>query len=403
MKQGLLKGIKGIALPLLFLYNIGFGENYEFRQKQEIKKDFWEFVFSDLDTSRYVVYESETRRLFFKDTVLSFEEEEALDLVNSLCADSLCADSLVKIKKGLKQEIDGAIERSWEYIPMLEEKLKENDLNPEFAKLPVLESLFRHDAVSKAGAGGLYQLMPGTARNYNLIVNKYFDQRMDPVIAADAFVLYLKDLDNLFGKEEFVLTSYNLGENGMLKRIRKAAKELGKGENEVSFEDVYDYLPGFATKNFHVSYQAVCSAYRKHKKKNVIDVKVVRLEDIGELEDLIEIEPMGMKVEDFVIKGFFPNIEEKRYVFDLEGEKKVVEGNDLVITTLNYPTKISDIMRATGMSEEDVIKHNPSYKRKLFRDDAEVPRDYIFRFMMNSSRLEELKEKISGQSRLDWK
>lgn len=74
------------------------------------------------------------------------------------------------------------------------------------------ESHFNTRAVSRAGARGLMQLMPGTARRFG--VRKVFD----PAQNLDGGARYLKELVRMFGgKLDLVLASYNAGEGAVVR------------------------------------------------------------------------------------------------------------------------------------------------------------------------------------------
>lgn len=89
----------------------------------------------------------------------------------------------------------------------------------EIAALCIIESAVNPKAVSKAGAAGLWQLMPATARDHNLKVTPYYDERFDPdkstVVAAD----FLKSLYGMFKDWKVALMAYNCGPGNMQKAI----------------------------------------------------------------------------------------------------------------------------------------------------------------------------------------
>jgi hypothetical protein len=70
-----------------------------------------------------------------------------------------------------------------------------------------LESRFQPRAISSAGARGMMQFMPATARRYGL------RDPYDPVEAVDAAARYLRDLQEMFGRRlDLILAGYNTGE-----------------------------------------------------------------------------------------------------------------------------------------------------------------------------------------------
>jgi soluble lytic murein transglycosylase-like protein len=73
------------------------------------------------------------------------------------------------------------------------------------------ESSFRPNAVSRAGAAGLSQLMPGTARSLGLRVDGSVDQRFDPEANIRAGARYLRRHIVNYGSVELGLAAYNAG------------------------------------------------------------------------------------------------------------------------------------------------------------------------------------------------
>jgi soluble lytic murein transglycosylase-like protein len=85
---------------------------------------------------------------------------------------------------------------------------------PEYLVSAVIhaESYYNPYAISKAGAVGLMQLMPGTAKRYGV------HDRQNPEQNIEGGVRYLRDLLEMFdGNVQLALAAYNAGENAVKK------------------------------------------------------------------------------------------------------------------------------------------------------------------------------------------
>ncbi len=104
-------------------------------------------------------------------------------------------------------------------VPRLKAIFAEERVPAELVWLAEVESGFDARARSPAGAVGLFQLMPATAKNLGLSLWP-FDQRKQPEPAARAAAKYLRGLHDKFGSWRLAVAAYNSGE-GTVQRLLK--------------------------------------------------------------------------------------------------------------------------------------------------------------------------------------
>lgn len=122
------------------------------------------------------------------------------------------------------------------YFPIFEQALEKAGLPLELKYLPIIESALRPDAVSRAGATGLWQFMIGTAKLLGLEVNSLVDERRDPIRASETAARYLKELYDIYQDWPLAIASYNCGPGNVNKAIRRSG---GKKD----YWEIYNYLP----------------------------------------------------------------------------------------------------------------------------------------------------------------
>ncbi len=119
-----------------------------------------------------------------------------------------------------KNVIDYSINQALEQgqLTFILAKLAEQHLPKSLAFLPLIESHYTQQAISKKGAAGLWQLMPATAKSLGLTEEDRFNLNA----STKGALIYLNQLHQKFGSWELAIAAYNAGENRVKRLLIKA-------------------------------------------------------------------------------------------------------------------------------------------------------------------------------------
>jgi membrane-bound lytic murein transglycosylase D len=158
-----------------------------------------------------------------------------------------------------RELVEAMLGMSLYYMPIFEQALERHDVPLELRYLPVIESALNPDAVSKAGATGLWQFMLPTARGLGLEINTLVDERRDPYSSSEAAAVYLKQLYNMYGDWSLAIAAYNCGPGNVNKALRRAGMENKKDKDFWSIyyflpQETRGYVPAFIAANYVMTY-----------------------------------------------------------------------------------------------------------------------------------------------------
>lgn len=125
--------------------------------------------------------------------------------------------------------------RASKYFPIIEPILKKYGVPDDFKYLAIAESGLTN-AVSPAGARGVWQIMKATGKEHGLEINDNVDERYHLEKATEVACKYLLEAKEKFGSWTLAAAAYNAGMSGISKRLQSQ-----------KVDDYYDLLLGEET------------------------------------------------------------------------------------------------------------------------------------------------------------
>lgn len=132
--------------------------------------------------------------------------------------------------------------RAEKYLSTLKPIFVSERMPPELVWLAEAESSFDPLARSPAGAAGLYQLMPQTAKGLDLSLWPR-DERYQPEKNARAAARYLRQLHDRFGDWRLALAAYNAGESRVADLLKKHRARTFDAISSVLPAETQMYVP----------------------------------------------------------------------------------------------------------------------------------------------------------------
>jgi membrane-bound lytic murein transglycosylase D len=121
------------------------------------------------------------------------------------------------------------------YEPMIRSKMKAGGLPEDMYYLALVESGFNPHAYSRAAAVGMWQFMTSTARDMGLRVDRWVDERRDPVRSTSAAVRFIRGLRDQFGSLYLAAAAYNGGPGRVSRGLARYADDLENTAGDDAF------------------------------------------------------------------------------------------------------------------------------------------------------------------------
>lgn len=229
--------MKRLSILIILLQGLAFA-NYA-SPVDELKEEE-KFILRHLDSLTHELFQSNFTRGEYDTSLFSNNAQRFYPVFN----DSIVLKNLLTIPTDIPLAFNNRVKRYIEvysiehrnkveemlglselYFPIFEEQLDKRNMPHLLKYLPVVESALNANAVSKAGATGLWQIMYSTGKMLGLNINSYIDERRDPNLSTDAALTYLSSLYRVYGDWLLVIAAYNCGPGNLNRAIARSGGE----------------------------------------------------------------------------------------------------------------------------------------------------------------------------------
>ncbi len=272
--------------------------------------------------------------------------------------------------------------KAQKWFPYIEPILKQQAIPNDFKYLAVIESHLSN-IVSPAGAAGFWQLLPNSARAYNLEVNQHIDERYDVEKSTLAACKHIKDAYTQFHNWTLAAAAYNMGIAGVKKALEKQ-----------NTNNYFNLLLNSETKSFVyriLAYKTLFSSPQHFGIKNKkwiyfqkIPMRLIKVDSsITNLSDFakkLKCTKATLKIfNPWLIKDELPNPEKKIYEFKIP---KILKAD--------YSSYIKDLIGEDGQTtlESDAKPENATN----LTDTLSLTKKIIYHVVKENETLSELSE-----------
>lgn len=242
------------------------------------------------------------------------------------------------------------------YFPMMEEMLAKYNIPLEMKYLSIVESALHPTAISRAGAGGLWQFMVATGKQYGLEVNSYQDERFDAYKATEAACQYLQFLYKTFGDWQLALAAYNSGPGNVNKAIRRAggAKDFWSIKPFLP-KETQGYVPAFIAVNYVMNHAGEYNIYPKKPITTFFETDTIGVTGRVDFNALSKV--IDMPVDDIAfLNGTYklkevPDNGRKHYLVLPVSKMGVFMANEALVYEQSKVTVVEPVLMASNKEE----------------------------------------------------
>ncbi len=160
----------------------------------------------------------------------------------------------VRAQSGQKNSVHQALQNLSPFYPSILKIFETLEAPKELIAIPIVESSFNIQAISKASAIGPWQFIKQTGKSF-LLINDREDGRLNPLLSTLAAIHLLKQNFKMLKSWEFAITAYNVGPDHVVRAKKLIPPEMHTLEH--LFDKYNNPEIGFASQNYYSEFLAM--------------------------------------------------------------------------------------------------------------------------------------------------
>lgn len=259
------------------------------------------------------------------DEIPEYDEEEVKKRLQYLSQDLVEIKYVSAVKGYIKGYVlrnrkhsEIVLGRSIQYFPIFEHYLEKHQLPIALKYLPIVESALNPQAISRVGAGGLWQFMPATGKERGLEINKYVDERFDPIKSTEAAMEHLRRQYNRFDDWALALAAYNSGSGRVSRAIKRARSKNFWRLMRYLPRETRNYVPAFIAATYLVDYFEEHNLQPEYPELDIQITETIRVYDNHSFYRIAQVTDLPLDVIEALNpsykKGYIPSSQEGNYL-----------------------------------------------------------------------------------------
>lgn len=159
---------------------------------------------------------------------------------------------------------DSFLRRASLSVQIVRSEIQKEKLPVAVLFIPLIESSFVNQTKGKNSPGGLWQIIPQTAKNLRLQNDDVIDERLDLIKSTDAASSYIKGYYKKLGKWYLAILAYNCGEGRVLEGVTRASLDKYLEENPEKADDISVKNYKFAINNYQKTKAGFSDLYQAY-------------------------------------------------------------------------------------------------------------------------------------------